>query len=1401
MVVSMRDIFPRNPRRSYGSRHFSKRVYISSEFVGSSKMNLFKLKQYSTNKGTGGMELERHREEFLKMLSEKTCGGDSSTREHSLPLEPMTEKEAKFVIDAVRNTHSNPQLLANLVVLELSSSPNFITKFIRRAKSKSPTVGFTKGDADVSASEALAYLWYWKFASSEDNKHGGRKCLYRPSKPRRLQTTCTRHLLVRISARMQIVFTTVTFPPPHNPRTFLTKCVWCRSNGTGSDGDCFTYAEESVTVAEAVELCEGDTVKIDTFRLNLKRLERSVSKISLRITRGNLTVVTLINGKEGEKESNVANLVSCDIKGFKRDAVVSILLQTFLKSLQDLQGELGRDFEVDVRNLRKERLLMDDEHSAQRKSTEVIYQMRYSQRWDNSNAQGRRLTVQNNDTLHELTEEENLDLGGEEASLLSDKSSSEQSKIDAEYPPPRERRNSQLDPDKSPVRLSDLRQKKGKPPSGDDTPSTPSTPTLSSPSQLRANQESSRRITNDMNSMNNEMNSIRYTDDENGIVQAGKDLMKEISKQTKEETKTVRVNTGPLTKSFVYFDRSSNIMYGRSRLTIHASCKDILSYFWVFCARCTTTNLDIEREVVEVLSPRRKVFYCCKRDIGWNSENTKSYEFLMDAVWQKIGSSAKLLGEKSTPQESERKLSTATSNNYDNPNVSTNSKLSMISYGTYLMAFLPTSHPLRPETKSRHRVLNSTVLLIKENKNGFCSVEKFLKLDFQKRITNGKAISQGKAYLERINRCQFYFLKTRKLSDLSMRDGRALGEFFYSSFNLKNPLEKVISVLTFQNTRQGSMNSKHRVRKFLNDHISLKEFSEDYPWVERLLIECMKNRLRPAKKVLTHLNDMTDADAVKIGQSLAAKLRARKSASAGIDQWQLAYPAIDELIKEHQWFLPFMQVVGQRCLENAVWGVFVRVIMGASLALLDVISDIIMVINYLEEGETRFAYPVITMISLSLLFQLLLVFGQYRKCGLQTLLVESLYVITFTKPGIDAYRIATGAVKKEEHLLPPLMELTYNKSIEMSFEAIPSSIFQLYAFIISPRRPQIAIYSILISIFTIAFVSTTISYDLDVDPTNRRVERKFYGAVPNSSYRRTVTFFSLFAFTVISCSFKTISCAFMAATSVPLFAFMVSCEAVAALLYKIARGDYLYWFPLNGVVAIVISAFQRVATQIMSGCTAMIHLRHPLELGGAWWSITIIWTHLSAYSSVYAYGGGMRLMMATFGGRKRQGEEIDTDYIFGFLSILTVLWFATGLTMLFFTKEDYRGTFWSLQTGKGFIVDKFRTSCDSDASKADCILFINHKLISELKDDIRSWISKSYIDWEYEGPKWYTSSGVQFLSLPKGFVPEDIYHEIKRKNTFKSNTKGLNGSFNRMKTSAEIILLTTGRVRINTNEE
>jgi hypothetical protein len=60
-----------------------------------------------------------------------------------------------------------------------------------------------------------------------------------------------------------------------------------------------------------------------------------------------------------------------------------------------------------------------------------------------------------------------------------------------------------------------------------------------------------------------------------------------------------------------------------------------------------------------------------------------------------------------------------------------------------------------------------------------------------------------------------------------------------------------------------------------------------------------------------------------------------------------------------------------------------------------------------------------------------------KKNKWRTMLFEMLTVVSFVKPGVDAYRVASGAEQLPGAAVSPLVEMLYTKGGELFFEAIP----------------------------------------------------------------------------------------------------------------------------------------------------------------------------------------------------------------------------------------------------------------------------------------------------------------------------------------------------------------------------
>ena len=87
----------------------------------------------------------------------------------------------------------------------------------------------------------------------------------------------------------------------------------------------------------------------------------------------------------------------------------------------------------------------------------------------------------------------------------------------------------------------------------------------------------------------------------------------------------------------------------------------------------------------------------------------------------------------------------------------------------------------------------------------------------------------------------------------------------------------------------------------------------------------------------------------------------------------------------------------------------VRLFGGALLSTFDLITDIYMIWTYYSTGENGFAIASLISLLSNIFAQLVLVFLQNRKQKSNgRLFKEILYVLSSTKPGVDAYRVVIG---------------------------------------------------------------------------------------------------------------------------------------------------------------------------------------------------------------------------------------------------------------------------------------------------------------------------------------------------------------------------------------------------------
>ena len=112
-----------------------------------------------------------------------------------------------------------------------------------------------------------------------------------------------------------------------------------------------------------------------------------------------------------------------------------------------------------------------------------------------------------------------------------------------------------------------------------------------------------------------------------------------------------------------------------------------------------------------------------------------------------------------------------------------------------------------------------------------------------------------------------------------------------------------------------------------------------------------------------------------------------------------------------------------------------------------------------------------------MLLQLMLTWVQtlgLKKGRPKKFLLDAAATLTCTKPGLDAWRVASGTEQSPGALFGPLQEMGYAKATEVATESVPGLVLQLVAVLISPEdRSKVALVSIAISAASTGLAGTS----------------------------------------------------------------------------------------------------------------------------------------------------------------------------------------------------------------------------------------------------------------------------------------------------------------------------------------
>ena len=165
--------------------------------------------------------------------------------------------------------------------------------------------------------------------------------------------------------------------------------------------------------------------------------------------------------------------------------------------------------------------------------------------------------------------------------------------------------------------------------------------------------------------------------------------------------------------------------------------------------------------------------------------------------------------------------------------------------------------------------------------------------------------------------------------------------------------------------------------------------------------------------------------------------------------------------------------------------------------------------------------------------------------------------------------------------------------MELGTESIPCCVLQIIVWLEKPDQAgDFALVSILASVLTTSYVSAMISYDMDLDVPRRKNDPRFYGYIPDSHGPRGRCFFLMTIMSALHNLSRSIGCALLLSASGSVMAvYFIVGELVLYFVYKVARRDFMYQLPIEGLWGVLISLLVRVVGKIVVDFSGCLHFR------------------------------------------------------------------------------------------------------------------------------------------------------------------------------------------------------------------
>eukprot|EP00519_Triparma_laevis_P013538 CAMPEP_0182490554 /NCGR_PEP_ID=MMETSP1321-20130603/376_1 /TAXON_ID=91990 /ORGANISM="Bolidomonas sp., Strain RCC1657" /LENGTH=336 /DNA_ID=CAMNT_0024692759 /DNA_START=1397 /DNA_END=2407 /DNA_ORIENTATION=- len=292
--------------------------------------------------------------------------------------------------------------------------------------------------------------------------------------------------------------------------------------------------------------------------------------------------------------------------------------------------------------------------------------------------------------------------------------------------------------------------------------------------------------------------------------------------------------------------------------------------------------------------------------------------------------------------------------------------------------------------------------------------------------------------------------------------------------------------------------------------------------------------------------------------------------------------------------------------------------------------------------------------------------------------------------------------------------------------------------IVNGDYSSFAILSLVSSILTAAFISASITIEKDIDEESRFHTPEFYGLVNLKSVPKKCAVCAL-VLVIAACQLasKAVSVALSNIENRTILVTYLSVDVGIALALKVMRGDFFYWPPIESFpVRFGISFLARIVVKVITDFTACMQMRHPLELGGAYFTAVLLTT---PFVSLYFGSRYLSYVEDDEEAKATLSSIYSSEQIYGVLVTLAGVQMCSFATFLYIIPSQYRQTFLSTETATQFTCRKFKSTSDDHLKMT--FTFCGHQsTYAPIKEEVKDWINERLPVWLAEKPEWFDDS-------------------------------------------------------------